>query len=568
MTLRLKIITLLVVQAFIVMDVVVCRELIDIPSKNHAYLKDVGNHQKDTLSPQVTIDLQLFQQAYYSYIQDTTNKIPKQNLFYDRSRFMPFLNLIEADRLYDIEEDEEKNLFLKTNKGIYCLRVTHELIDGVTVERIKDSAGNLWKNREDFTKIELIKTQYDIPLPEPFLIKSIPFDSFTITEIVTQAEKVIDMIISDNDYDRTTINALLKLKQKIIGGERIEPLPHNTKGNDAKFWNQDINNISGGFIGKNWNDPIPQMESISYLYRLILEIVDYWDTGNDPFAKTKDKELETTLNNMPAILTKLEQSKNPLSFLLLNSLWENNFDPINPVSEGQELLVNDIDIAVKNIQSDKINVIDFECDNAASEIAADLILIHYLLKNKVVKKVNLRVKNYPILISDAILTDVNKTIEAFSTSPDERARNIGNELKQFLELGTLNPVVSKTSTTGTALKYHVSEYQESDLIILKGDVNYRRITENRYWGFDTNINDIIPDNLKPVLIIRTIKNQVAIAAIKKLVEKLLKIDSEWCRKGLGGSVQRVGAQKKDKELVTKIEPISSFSKTSLIQQAI
>jgi hypothetical protein len=83
------------------------------------------------------------------------------------------------------------------------------------------------------------------------------------------------------------------------------------------------------------------------------------------------------------------------------------------------------------------------------------------------------------------------------------------------------------------------ELAESDLIVVKGDANYRRLLGDRHWDITTNIADIVSYLPAPMVALRTLKSEVAAGLKLSVVEEVAKSDASWLTNGQWGVIQFV-----------------------------
>jgi hypothetical protein len=82
-----------------------------------------------------------------------------------------------------------------------------------------------------------------------------------------------------------------------------------------------------------------------------------------------------------------------------------------------------------------------------------------------------------------------------------------------------------------------AELARSDLLISKGDANYRRLLGDRHWNFTTPFAEAAAPLPVPVLALRTLKSEVAAGLSQDQVERLDAEDPEWAVNGRWGLLQ-------------------------------
>jgi hypothetical protein len=79
----------------------------------------------------------------------------------------------------------------------------------------------------------------------------------------------------------------------------------------------------------------------------------------------------------------------------------------------------------------------------------------------------------------------------------------------------------------------------ADLVILKGDVNYRRLVDDRHWPHSALLEDVAGDFPRPFLVLRTLKGEIMVGLSPGQAEKLAAEDSAWLINGKRGIIQLV-----------------------------
>lgn len=203
--------------------------------------------------------------------------------------------------------------------------------------------------------------------------------------------------------------------------------------------------------------------------------------------------------------------------------------------------------------------IDFVLDNAGFEFYTDLSLTLFLLDSKLVKNVVFHCKTRPWMVSDTMVKDYKLFIEDMKNTEWFPEHQI--ELKYFVDsiehyysskqfqlvdseywtcaLDYWNITPEETKYGGAELyKY----FQASTLVIVKGDLNYRKLTGDRQWPktttFKTALNKLANSNIH-ILALRTCKADVCVGLPEGLEQELItnwkKLGNEvgelWCSSG-------------------------------------
>ena len=89
------------------------------------------------------------------------------------------------------------------------------------------------------------------------------------------------------------------------------------------------------------------------------------------------------------------------------------------------------------------------------------------------------------------------------------------------------------------------ELGESDLVVSKGDANYRRWLGDRSWPHTTPIDSILAYFPSPLLIMRVLKANLIAGLENGLSERMYSLDPEWLHNGNWGIIQAAGLPDQD-----------------------
>lgn len=208
----------------------------------------------------------------------------------------------------------------------------------------------------------------------------------------------------------------------------------------------------------------------------------------------------------------------------------------------KNILVNDFEDAWSHFQSSRSHRIDFVLDNSGFELFTDLVLALFALDAGLVKEVVVHCKQIPWFVSDTMPKDFDALIEQLqdpsffkSLHGDEALKNFSNTLNNYYKLGKIqvqsHPFWTTDANFWDILKEKdlFAELQKSDLIIFKGDLNYRKLTGDIHWEkttpFKVAIQDLADSGL-PVLSLRTCKADVVVGLPEGVDEQLIQTYKE------------------------------------------
>jgi len=358
--------------------------------------------------------------------------------------------------------------------------------------------------------------------------------------------------MNDNNYPQSIIKQLINFKKEIADG-MVQPLIEDAP--DVQKWN----NIWKKYKDKTWLE-LPWYFAEAYFYRRLLEIVNYFQLsslGNrDPFSSLKKKQIEESLTPLSLaveLINGIEDSYLCFENLLHACLWGNRIDLSNftvsdeikrrqAMIERENLLIDDFPRILKVFTEQSPLCIALIGDNVGVELGFDLYLVDFLLRKGWAKQVTFYLKPYPFFVSDAMPKDLLETIQAFNKTSGQLYL-LGKHLQDALS----KEEISLSSDWFWVSPYHfhempISLYREIsrfDMVIAKGDVNYRRLLGDRHWSYITPINEIVNYFPTSLLILRTLKGEIMVNLIEGQAEKLKVEDPDWLINGKRGIIQYV-----------------------------
>lgn len=224
----------------------------------------------------------------------------------------------------------------------------------------------------------------------------------------------------------------------------------------------------------------------------------------------------------------------------------------------EKIVINDTDKAWETIfkNNGKEDVrIDFVLDNSGFELYADLMLAAFLLKTKLATHCIFHCKDIPYMVSDVMLKDFDilvkdlkdrsffpttegsiesQSLELFA---DDITKLVISQQLEFREDSFWTTNLDYYNLDPSDTKYHGKELHEdllnSDLVIFKGDLNYRKLTGDRTWDrttpWETSIGPLATNGITS-LSLRTCKADVQVDLPEGLDEQL---SAEWEKENPG-----------------------------------
>lgn len=377
--------------------------------------------------------------------------------------------------------------------------------------------------------------------------------SFAQTTIVHRKPQIIEAVIADNDYPPFVVERLKGFRGEIISG-KIQPLTEDAP--DVEEWNR----LQAKFENRTWLE-LPWYFAEAYFYRRLLETVEYFQPGplqgHDPFQASKRKQLDESIVPLSLAIdaiNEIDDRESSSENLLHASLWGNRVDLSNltvadeirnrqAMIERENLLINDFAKVLDVLQERSLSHVAFVNDNVGMELGFDILLADFLLRDNWVDRLTFFLKPYPFFVSDAMIKDLQETLEAFTETSSPSLSHLGKRMERFLSEGTL----SASDDWFWASARHFCEMPQLlseeisrfAMVILKGDVNYRRLLSDRHWPHTTPITEIADYFPTSFLILRTLKGEIMVDLEEGEAERLGAEDPDWLINGERGIIQYV-----------------------------
>ncbi|MBE0690603.1 MAG: protein-glutamate O-methyltransferase family protein, partial [Anaerolineae bacterium] len=285
----------------------------------------------------------------------------------------------------------------------------------------------------------------------------------------------------------------------------------------------------------------------AFLYRFMMEVVRWFETERDPFAPKK--AVETASNTLwhtleEALETRTLSVEERLGALLEFDLWGNRIDLSLAIAAAHgtkaddgDLLINDTALVVPHLMGVP-GTIHFICDNFGTEFAMDCALADVLLKNG--HDVMLHVKMHPYFVSDTIAADVLRFWQIL-LARGGAARLLGERLTDAFELGRLRFAPDFFWNSARYMwempDYLRQTFASAALVIIKGDLNYRRLLGDYIYDPTTPFNQIVAYFPAPLLTLRTLKSDPIVGLPPGLAQTLDALDGNWRTNGKRGLIQ-------------------------------
>jgi hypothetical protein len=201
-------------------------------------------------------------------------------------------------------------------------------------------------------------------------------------------------------------------------------------------------------------------------------------------------------------------------------------------------------------------VINYLVDNSSVEFFSDLTFAFVVLKMANVKEVNFHVNKLPIFVSDVIEDDYNHIMETIrhcikqlqvSNDKKEEYNTSLKKIKELVKTKRINIKPDFIWNMPTEYQTLANEgndifRQQNAVLIIKGDLNYRRLAGDKMWSYKKRLSRITRNFLEcPTLVIRSFKSDIVLDysfnQLKKKNNKNNNNDRYWRENGEYGVIR-------------------------------
>jgi hypothetical protein len=380
-------------------------------------------------------------------------------------------------------------------------------------------------------------TLYMLALPPAIRTDSNAFAHDTMSRRIPSI--LDETLVLNPDYAPSIVAAVRRLRDEVLADVPIRmfapPAP------DYALWAE----MLAEHANETWQNGV-WFFAEPYVYRLLLEATRWFATGRDPFAPKKAEEFASdalwqTLDE--ALGTQSLPIDERLAALLEFDLWGNRIDLSHAVaaahgakaSEG-DLLVDDTARAIARLH-DAAGVVHIVCDNCGTELTMDCALVDALLAAG--HEVWMHVKIHPFFVSDTLVGDVHHLWRLFSARGGDAAR-LGERLCGAFEAERLRLLPDFFWCSARFLwempTYLHQTFRGAALVILKGDLNFRRSVGDAIWQPDTPFADVVSYFPAPLLALRALKSDPVVGLPHGVAEALHAEDPNWRVNGKRGMI--------------------------------
>ncbi|XP_029983897.1 damage-control phosphatase ARMT1 [Sphaeramia orbicularis] len=380
--------------------------------------------------------------------------------------------------------------------------------------------------------------------------------------------------------EKAAISLLSKLRNELQTDKPVLPLTDDLE--DVDSWNQYLQRqqrLEGDQELVSWFKS-PWLYVECYMYRRIQEalrlnppISDF-----DVFNEGKTQSFFESQQAMIVLCTYLEGmrknikelSKSQLSEhfnkLLQVALWGNKCDLSISAGQDNSQKVSPIDslvslkpfilvdhssmvwstlISTQNSGRTGSVRVDIVLDNAGFELVTDLVLADFLVSSGLAHEIHFHGKSFPWFVSDVTAKDFQWTIRQMMAANHMWMSRSGVQWQNYVKEGVWSyhdhPFWTQPHEFCDMAADAPDLYatlQAADLVLFKGDLNYRKLTGDRDWkytvGFHTALRGFRP---APLCSLRTLKANVQVGLQPGQGENLSSQEVDWMTSGKYAIIQ-------------------------------
>ncbi|MBK8135096.1 MAG: protein-glutamate O-methyltransferase family protein [Chloroflexi bacterium] len=384
-----------------------------------------------------------------------------------------------------------------------------------------------------------------IPIDFPGQIRTDESNPFANHTMRVRVPDIIQQTLDVNPaLPMESRSALAALKIEVATGAAIQPLVR-AASEEERAWQA----AYARRAGETWHST-DWFFAETFVYRRIIEAVDYFSTRTDPFLPIKRHDYSSTQHQslFDAALAVAGKRDERLHSLIAKDLWGNRVDLSYAESRthgmataDDDLLVDDRSAILRRLK-DRTGTVHVIADNAGTELTLDLVLIDALLSDGWADQVILHVKFHPTFVSDAIADDVAWFLDACMQGAfGDAARAHGLRLKSHLDSGrlslTLDAYWNSPDLWWQMPAHLLAPLRAASLVFVKGDANYRRVVGDALWPADTPFEQVVANVGISVACIRTSKSDPVVGLPAGLSDVLQSLEPRWRWSGRRGLIQ-------------------------------
>jgi hypothetical protein len=311
---------------------------------------------------------------------------------------------------------------------------------------------------------------------------------------------------------------------------------------DTPYWVSRVAALSG----KPWSEqPFFDLEFL--FYKAVDTIALDLEPGLDVFASTRRDALVDALPHVARTVESAGALSLEAALLLAVSGNEADLSQLAPsrdLPKSAALVDERAEATERLVARGTDRVVQVLADNAGSELCFDLVLVTTLLDLGLAAAIELQVKPRPMFVSDALAVDVEETLLGFERQPSGTAlRHVGQTLRRAL----LDNRFRIRAPADWAEPRHVDslepelvqDLRAAHLVVVKGDLNYRRYFGDRAWPAQTPVEAASLEKVQHAFALRVLKSDCVVGIPAVDAERLFAVEPDWRSNGTHSIIQRI-----------------------------
>lgn len=307
---------------------------------------------------------------------------------------------------------------------------------------------------------------------------------------------------------------------------------------DTLFWRNKLAKLTGAA----WRD-LSFFDLEFLFYKAINSIAQRVQPGIDVFASQRRLALHTAIPNVARVIESLSHLSLKTAVNLAVSGNEFDLSQLQAPSAGHSttLLIDHSDLLIKSLTCEPEGTVQILADNAGTELCYDLVLVDEILKT-IAGTVVLQLKPNPMFVSDALIVDVEETISEFIQAGG-LLRRIGSRLIQARATDRFRleapPDWSEPRYIDALKPELLAALRAANIVIVKGDLNYRRFFGDCAWPADTSVKKTTLESIMNGFALRVLKSDCLVGILSGKVDQLSKKDPCWKSRGIYSIIQHI-----------------------------
>jgi hypothetical protein len=300
--------------------------------------------------------------------------------------------------------------------------------------------------------------------------------------------------------------------------------------------------------GQQWSS-LPFFEVEFLFYHGLNSISGFYESGADVFEHSRKVALEEALSDFSKAYESLIKESSGLLRELLRAAVVGNQSDLSQLGSARwqtlhhQALLCDDSAQLSNRLETVSGFVHLVADNAGAELLWDLALADEILGTGA-GQVILHLKPCPMFVSDAVVADVEASIAALSCHESDVLALLGRRLRRALDDRRFE--LRAEAEWGEPRSFNelgddiLKLFSAAATVIFKGDLNYRRLIEDRSWKETTSLQLASLCIDFNIFAARVLKSDAVIGIAEDRASELWAQDQNWRTNGKYALIQQMG----------------------------